>query len=75
MLKDYLPFAQIIIAVLLIASILLQQRGTALGSALGGGGSESVYATRRGIQKKLLFATITLGVLFILLAIINLLTS
>jgi len=68
----FLPIAQIIIAILLIIFILLQQRGTALGSAFGGGGG-SFYATRRGIQKKILWATIILGFLFIVLAIVNLL--
>ncbi len=68
--EQYLPIAQIIVAVLLIISILLQQRGTALGSAFGGGGG--FYATRRGIQQKLLWATCILGALFIILALLNL---
>ena len=50
--------------------ILLQQRGTALGSAFGGGGE--FYSTRRGIQKKLFWATIFLGAAFIFLALLNL---
>ena len=66
----YLPFAQIVVAVLLIIFILLQQRGTALGSAFGGEGG--FYATRRGIQKKLLWGTVVLGSLFIILALLNL---
>ena len=68
--SQYLPIAQIIVAILLIASILLQQRGTALGSAFGGEGG--FYATRRGIQKKLLWATIIFFVLFMVLALLNL---
>lgn len=63
---------QIITAVLLITSILLQQRGTALGSAFGGGGGES-YGTRRGFQKKLFWGTVALGAIFIILAVLNLL--
>jgi protein translocase SecG subunit len=47
--KDQLLIAQIIVSVLLVVAILLQQRGTALGSAFGG--AEEVYSTRRGIQK------------------------
>ncbi|PIR02734.1 MAG: preprotein translocase subunit SecG [Candidatus Nealsonbacteria bacterium CG_4_9_14_3_um_filter_35_11] len=61
---------QVIVCILLIICILLQQRGTALGSAFGGEGG--FYATRRGIQKKLLWLTIFLGVIFIILAIFNL---
>jgi protein translocase SecG subunit len=68
--QQYLPLAQIIVSVLLVVLILLQQRGTALGSAFGQEGG--FYATRRGIQKKILWLTIVCGVLFILLAILNL---
>ncbi|MBU2635211.1 preprotein translocase subunit SecG [Patescibacteria group bacterium] len=66
-----LPIAQSIIAILLIIFILVQQRGTALGSAFGGEGG-SFYSTRRGIQKKIFWATIISGALFIILALLNL---
>ena len=69
--EQYLSLAQIILAVLLIVFILLQQRGTALGSAFGQEGG--FYATRRGIQQKIFWATIVCAVLFIALAIVNLL--
>ena len=69
--QTILPFVQIIVAILLIVFILLQQRGTALGSAFGGEGG-GFYATRRGIQKKIFWATIICGVLFIGLALLNL---
>ena len=69
--KEFLPILQIITAILLIIFILLQQRGTALGSAFGGE-TGGFYATRRGIQQKLFWATIICGVLFIVLAILNL---
>ena len=68
---QYLPIAQIIVAILLITFILLQQRGTALGSVFGGG-EAGFYSTRRGIQKKLFWATIIFCVLFIVLALLNL---
>lgn len=71
--QNFLPIAQIILAIIIIVFILLQQRGTALGSAFGQGGG--AYSTRRGIQKKLFFATIILGVLFVLLALLNLILS
>jgi len=67
----YLTIAQIIVAVLLIVSILLQKRGTALGSAFGGG-ETGAYSTRRGIQKNLFWASIAFGALFIVLALLNL---
>lgn len=68
----YLPFIQIIVSIVIVALVLLQQRGTALGSAFGGGGEGGFYSTRRGIQQKLYWATIVLGVIFIVLAIVNL---
>jgi len=69
--QNILKIIQAATAVVLIVSILLQQRGTALGSSLGGGG-DSFYSTRRGLQKKLLWVTIFSGVLFIVLSLINL---
>ena len=69
--RDYLPLIQIAVSVFLIILILLQQRGQALGSAFGGG-EGGFYATRRGIQKKIFWATIASGFLFIILALLNL---
>jgi len=68
--KTILSIAQIVISILLIVFILLQQRGTALGSIFGGG--ESSYTSRRGIQKNIFWGSCFLGVLFIILAILNL---
>lgn len=68
--EDFLPIAQIVVSIFLIIAILLQQRGTALGSAFGDSGG--FYATRRGVQTKILWLTIILGALFIILAISNL---
>jgi len=71
--KQFLLLFQAAVSVGLIVFILLQQRGTALGSAFGGEGG--FYGTRRGIQKKLFWATVSLGVLFVILAILNLTIS
>jgi len=70
--NNLLPISQIIVAVLLIIFILLQQRGEALGSAFGGTGG-GFYGTRRGIQQKIFWATIVAGILFIILALLNIL--
>ncbi|MDD5098267.1 MAG: preprotein translocase subunit SecG [Candidatus Pacebacteria bacterium] len=67
--KNFL-IAQSIISVLLVIIILLQQRGTALGSAFGGSGE--VYSTRRGIQKNLLWVTVVLTIAFLVLSVLNL---
>lgn len=68
--KNLLPLAQIVAAVLLMLLILLQQRGQALGGAFGGEGG--FYATRRGIEKKIFWATCVVGFLFLALALLNL---
>lgn len=58
---------QLIVAVLLMASILLQQRGATLGSAFGGG--SSVYRSRRGVEKWLFVSSIILTIIFISITI------
>ncbi len=68
--NNNLLIAQSIVSILIVIAILLQQRGTALGSAFGGGGE--VYSTRRGIQKNLLWATIVLTIAFLTLTVLNL---
>ncbi len=67
--KEFLPLIQIAVAVALMVLILLQQRGQALGSAFGGEGG--FYATRRGVQQKIFWATVVCGALFIVLALLN----
>lgn len=67
----FLVYSQLVVAISLIAAVLLQQRGQALGSAFGGS-QDGFYATRRGLQKKLYWATIILGSLFIILSLANL---
>jgi len=58
-----LNISQIVIAILLILSILLQARGTGLGSAFGGEGN--IFRTKRGVEKILFYGTIVLGILFV----------
>ena len=65
-----LVVAQMILAVALIASILLQQRGTGLGGAFGG--EVTAYRSRRGIERTLFRLTIVLAVLFVLFSLLNL---
>ena len=62
--------AQMILAVALIASILLQQRGTGLGGAFGG--EVTAYRSRRGIERTLFRLTILLAVLFVVFSFLNL---
>lgn len=64
-----LLIAQAVVAVLLMVSILLQNRGSGLGSAFGGdfGG----YYTKRGLEKFFLYATVVLAIVFVGLAVVN----
>ncbi len=62
-----LTIAQIIICVALIAAILLQSKGSGLGSVFGGDGS--VFRTRRGAEKGLFQLTIILAIAFGLLSV------
>ncbi len=64
----YLYVAQIILSVALILAILLQVRGGGLGGIFGQ--ADSVYRTKRGLEKRLFQLTIVLAVLFIIAAII-----
>ncbi|HCJ45687.1 MAG TPA: preprotein translocase subunit SecG, partial [Candidatus Moranbacteria bacterium] len=64
-----LLIVQAIVALLLIVSILLQHRGSGLGSTFGGdfGG----YYTKRGMEKFLVYATVILAIIFFVLAVFN----
>lgn len=57
-----LNLIQIISAIILIAAILLQNKGTGLGAAFGGGGN--VYRTKRGAEKILFWGTVATAVVF-----------
>ena len=70
-----LPFVQIVLSALLIVCILLQRTGASLGGAFGADNFSSGFHTRRGFEKTLFSATIVIGILFALSALISLLTS
>ncbi len=70
---NQLLIAQIIVSILLTASILLQSQGSGLGAAWGGSGEH--FRTKRGAERIVFYATIVLTVLFLLLAVLNALTS
>lgn len=66
----YFNIALIIIAVGLTLSILFQVKGGGLGGIFGQ--ADTVYRTRRGIEKTLFQFTIILAVLFVVLSIVSL---
>lgn len=63
-------FSEIIVSILLIISILLQNKGAGLSGTFGGdfGG----YYTKRGFEKFLMYISIVLAAAFLLLAILSL---
>lgn len=66
-----LNIAQMVLAALLVASILIQAKGTGLGAAFGGGGN--VFRTKRGAEKKIFQLTIVFAILFFGVALANVL--
>lgn len=62
-LHSIISIIQIFISIVLMICVLLQQRGSSLGSSFGGGGAS--YHTRRGFEKILFNSTILFGVLFV----------
>ncbi|MDP3734879.1 MAG: preprotein translocase subunit SecG [bacterium] len=64
-----LPYFQIGVAVLLIATILLQQTGAGLSEVLGGAGTDVGFHTRRGAEKTLFYLTIVFASFFFLSAL------
>lgn len=71
--QTFFNIAQIVLSVALILAILFQVRGGGLGGIFGQ--ADTVFRTRRGIEKTLFQLTIVLTVLFIIISIISLKVS
>jgi len=68
--QTYLSIAQIILSIALILAVLLQVRGGGLGGIFGQ--PDSVYRTKRGMEKTLFQLTIVVVVLFIIVSLLAL---
>jgi protein translocase SecG subunit len=66
-----LIIGQIAISIILIALILVQERSSGLSGIFGGQGS-TPYQTRRGLEKFIYWGTVASAVIFVALAILNL---
>jgi preprotein translocase subunit SecG len=75
LLQAYLPYVQILLSLLMIGAIILQRTGASLGGAFGADNFSSGFHTRRGMERTLFFATIVIGVLFALSALLHLLIT
>jgi len=68
--QTYLNVAQIVLSIALVAAILLQVRGGGLGGIFGQ--PDTVYRTKRGVERILFQLTIVLVILFIIVSLITL---
>ncbi|MFC1902612.1 preprotein translocase subunit SecG [Chloroflexota bacterium] len=68
--QTYLNVAQIVLSIALILVVLFQVRGGGLGGIFGQ--PDSVYRTKRGVEKTLFQLTIALVILFIIISIVTL---
>jgi protein translocase SecG subunit len=71
LIAKFLPYGQIILAVILVTAILLQQSAAGMGGALGGDDSGSFHHTRRGFEKFLFYLSIVCAILFALFALLS----
>jgi preprotein translocase subunit SecG len=68
--KIYLTIAQMVLSVALTLMLLLQVKGGGLGGIFGQ--ADTVYRTKRGVEKTLFQMTIALMVLFIVISLLML---
>ena len=68
--QTILNVTQIILSIAIILVILLQVKGGGLGGIFGQ--ADSVYRTRRGLEKRLFQSTVVLIVVFLTVAIVTL---
>jgi len=71
--QTYLNIAQIVLSIALILAILLQVRGGGLGGIFGQ--ADTVYRTKRGVEKTLFQITIALVVIFVIVSVMSLRVS
>ncbi len=67
--QTYLNVAQIVVAIALIIAALLQVRGGGLGGIFGQ--SDTVFRTKRGVEKTLFQLTIALVIIFVLISMVT----
>ncbi len=68
--QTYLNVSQILLSLAIILVVMLQVRGGGLGGIFGQ--PDSVYRTRRGVEKTLFRLTIILMVLFVVVSVLSL---
>lgn len=66
---DVLQIVQIVVAIAVGSSILLQARGTGLSSTFGG--ESTAYRSRRGLERTLFRITVVLIVAYVIISILG----
>jgi preprotein translocase subunit SecG len=66
--QTYFTIAQMVLSVALILALLMQVRGGGLGGIFGQ--ADTVYRTKRGVEKTLYQLTIVLAALFIIISLL-----
>lgn len=66
---NFILITEIILGIALVILIVLQSKGTGLGSTFGG--DMGFYGTKRGAEKMLFVLTIIISFLFLAIALIN----
>ena len=69
--KQAFYVVQIILSAILVVLILLQNKGTGIGSTFGG--ELSFYRTRRGVEKLMFYLTMIVSALFLASSVAGLL--
>ncbi len=69
-LRTALNIVQLIVSIVLIGVVLMQAKGSSIGTVFGGTDS-GIYRTRRGLEKRLFQFTIVLAAIFLILSIVS----
>ncbi len=67
--NNFFLIAEIVFGIALVILVILQSKGTGLGSTFGG--DMGFYGTKRGAEKMLFILTIIVGALFLLTALVG----
>jgi preprotein translocase subunit SecG len=71
--QQYFQISLIVISIVLVVLVLLQAKGSGLGSIFGSDGG--VYKTRRGMEKTLFNMTIVFSTLFLVISLLTVLVG
>jgi len=71
--SNILLVVQIVVAIALMVFILMQSKGSGVGSAFGG--ETVVYRSRRGVEKLLHYATVISAVILVIISLVSVILS